>query len=100
MKSAKLEWALDALPEALLLVQEGLTKFQDSDKLWMMKGQLQVNLERKEDVIIHNILHIKVSLDRLEDARATYTEATKTCKDSIPLWLLLADLEVSFERIF
>merc|ERR1719357_2137423 len=50
MKSAKLEWALDALPEALTLVQEGLTKFQDSAKL---------------------------------------------CKDSIPLWLLLADLEVS-----
>ena len=42
MKSAKLEWALDALSEALTLVQEGLTKFQDSDKLWMMKGQLQV----------------------------------------------------------
>ena len=37
-----------------------------------------------------------MSLDRIEDARATYTEATKTCKDSIPLWLLLADLEVSF----
>jgi len=77
MKSAKLEWALDALPEALTLVQEGLTKFQDSDKLWMMKGQLQV------------------SLNRIEDARATYTEATKTCKDSIPLWILLADLEVT-----
>jgi len=77
MKSAKLEWALDALPEALTLVQEGLTKFQDSDKLWMMKGQLQV------------------SLDRVDDARATYTEATKLCKDSIPLWLLLADLEVA-----
>ena len=45
MKSAKLEWALDALPEALTLVQEGLTKFQDSDKLWMMKGQLQVSEE-------------------------------------------------------
>ena len=45
MKSAKLEWALDALPEALTLVQEGLTKFQDSDKLWMMKGQLQVSKE-------------------------------------------------------
>ena len=37
-----------------------------------------------------------MSLNRIEDARATYTEATKTCKDSIPLWLLLADLEVSF----
>ena len=54
MKSAKLEWALDALPEALTLVQEGLTKFQDSDKLWMMKGQLQVKKgtgEKKTDFI-------------------------------------------------
>ena len=48
MKSAKLEWALDALPEALTLVQEGLTKFQDSDKLWMMKGQLQVKKEQEK----------------------------------------------------
>ena len=36
-----------------------------------------------------------MSLNQIEDARATYTEATKTCKDSIPLWILLADLEVS-----
>ena len=50
MKSAKLEWALDALPEALTLVQEGLTKFQDSDKLWMMKGQLQVGWLKKDQV--------------------------------------------------
>ena len=42
MKSAKLEWALEQLPEALALVQEGLAKFGESDKLWMMKGQLQV----------------------------------------------------------
>ena len=48
MKSAKLEWALNALPEALTLVQEGLTKFQDSDKLWMMKGQLQVGWLKKD----------------------------------------------------
>ena len=97
MKSAKLEWALDALPEALTLVQEGLAKFQDSDKLWMMKGQLQVNKESyiKEKDRFLTICTLKVSLNRIEDARATYTEATKTCKDSIPLWLLLADLEVS-----
>ena len=38
-------------------------------------------------------------MDRVDDARATYTEATKLCKDSIPLWLLLADLEVIVEKI-
>lgn len=77
MKSAKLEWALENLPEALALVEDGLKKFQDSDKLWMMKGQLQV------------------TLGQTAEARDTYTSATKTCKDSIPLWLLLANLEVS-----
>merc|ERR1719481_587101 len=47
----------------------------------MMKGQLQV------------------SLGQTEEARTTYTEAVKTCKDSIPLWLLVADLEVSVGAI-
>ena len=49
------------------------------------KGGLQIKAPR---------IIIQVSLDRVDDARATYTEATKLCKDSIPLWLLLADLEV------
>ena len=55
-----------------------------------MKGGLQI----KAPIII-----IQVSLDRVDDARATYTEATKLCKDSIPLWLLLADLEVIVKKI-
>ena len=50
-----------------------------------MKGGLQINSPK---------IMVQVSLDRVDDARATYTEATKLCKDSIPLWLLLADLEV------
>ena len=50
-----------------------------------MKGGLQINTPK---------IMVQVSLDRVDDARATYTEATKLCKDSIPLWLLLADLEV------
>ena len=50
-----------------------------------IKGGLQIKAPR---------IIIQVSLDRVDDARATYTEATKLCKDSIPLWLLLADLEV------
>ena len=58
MKSAKLEWALDALPEALTLVQEGLTKFQDSDKLWMMKGQLQVNTEQSKELPFNNMIFL------------------------------------------
>jgi len=75
MKSAKLEWALDKVQEALVLVAEGLGLFPDADKLWMMKGQLEVQL------------------GMIDSARNTYTEGTKKCYDSIPLWLLLADLE-------
>ena len=35
-----------------------------------------------------------MSLAKVQEARETYTLATKTCKDSIPLWILLAELEV------
>merc|ERR1719495_2395929 len=56
MKSAKLEWALEDPKEALRLVEKGLKSFPDADKLWMMKGQLELEL------------------DRVDDARATYTE--------------------------
>ena len=55
-----------------------------------MKGGLQIKTPR---------IIIQVSLDRVDDARATYTEATKLCKDSIPLWLLLADLEVIVKKL-
>ena len=55
-----------------------------------MKGGLQIKAPR---------IIAQVSLDRVDDARATYTEATKLCKDSIPLWLLLADLEVIVKKI-
>jgi len=75
MKSAKLEWALEKVQEALVLVEEGLKLFPDTDKLWMMRGQLEVQL------------------GMVDAARSTYTEGTKKCPESIPLWLLLADLE-------
>ena len=39
-------------------------------------------------------LLLQVSLAKVQEARETYTLATKTCKDSIPLWILLAELEV------
>merc|ERR1719369_1798240 len=70
MKSAKLEWALEKVQEALVLVEEGLKLFPDTDKLWMMRGQLEVQL------------------GMVDAARSTYTEGTKKCPESIPLWLL------------
>jgi len=81
MKSTKLEWALENIQEAYSLVKEGIAQFSDCDKLWMMKGQLE-----------------QFSLKKIDSARTTYTEGTKLCPSSIPLWILLADLELSVKN--
>lgn len=40
MKSAKLEWCLGDLENALKLLDEGLAKYPRYPKLWMMRGQI------------------------------------------------------------
>lgn len=75
MKSAKLEWALDNLPEAMKLLDEAVKVFPDYAKLWMMKGQI----EEQEN--------------KLEEAANTYSAGLKKNQNSIPLWLLMSTLE-------
>lgn len=75
MKSAKLEWALDNLPEALNLLEEAVKVFPDFPKLWMMKGQIE-DQQAKPDIAVE-----------------TYNQGIKACPSSIPLWLLLSALE-------
>ncbi|XP_076648059.1 pre-mRNA processing factor 6 [Halictus rubicundus] len=75
MKSAKLEWALNNLDAALLLLREALEAFDDFPKLWLMKGQ------------------IEEQQGNLDKALETYNQAIKKCPSSIPLWRLLAQLE-------
>lgn len=75
MKSAKLEWALTNLPEALKLLDEAVKVFPDFAKLWMMKGQIE---EQRSC---------------LEEAGITYTVGIKKCPASIPMWLLMSAFE-------
>lgn len=75
MKSAKLEWALKDLPEALKLLDEAVNVFPDYAKLWMMKGQ------------------IEEQQDKFEAAAITYATGVKKNPNSIPLWLLMSKLE-------
>lgn len=75
MKSARLEWALENLSGALMLLNEAVKVFPDFDKLWMMKGQI----EEQENEI--------------ENARLTYAQGLKKCPNSIPLWILSSSLE-------
>jgi len=56
---------------------KGLDLFNIDEKLWMMKGQLELTLKRTED------------------ARQTYALAVKKCPSCIPLWCLMAELEMS-----
>ncbi len=76
MKSAKLEWGLGDPRRALELTSEGLGKFSDFEKLWMMKGQLETEL------------------NMMEEARTSYALGVKKCPNCIPLWGLMCDLEL------
>jgi pre-mRNA-processing factor 6 len=60
MKSAKLEWALENLKQALKLLEEALDVFPDYPKLWMMKGQVEEQQEK------------------LDEAHATYSLGVRT----------------------
>ena len=75
MKSAKLEWALDNLEEALNLLDEAVKVFPDFPRLWMIKGQ------------------IETQRGCVDAAAETYVNGLKKCPNSIPLWLLHAALE-------
>lgn len=75
MKSAKLEWCLNNLDNALTMLEEAVQVFPTFAKLWLMKGQIE---EQKLE---------------MENAHATYTVALKECCTSVPLWLSLSRLE-------
>lgn len=77
MKSAKLEWLLNDLKAALVLLEEALKVFPEFSKLWMMMGQIY---EQQNDP---------------ERAFSTYNQGIKKCPTAIPLWMLLSRLEES-----
>ena len=75
MKWAKLEWCLANINEAKRLVdEEGVEKYPDFPKLWMMKGQLS-ELKGNE-----------------EEALRAYADGLKSNKHCITLWILYARL--------
>ncbi|KAI6232354.1 PRP6-like protein [Aphelenchoides besseyi] len=75
MKSARLEWCLNELDKAKELLNEGIAKYPDFEKFYMMLGQI---CEQEE---------------KLDDARRAYTEGTKQCPHSVVLWGLLVRFE-------
>ncbi|PAV79764.1 hypothetical protein WR25_27177 [Diploscapter pachys] len=77
MKSAHLEWCLGKLDAAKKLLQDGLMRYEDCSKLYMMLGQ------------------IYTQEDNYEEARKTFASGVRHCPAAIPLWILLSRLEES-----
>ena len=75
IKSAVLERQLGNLDQALLILDQALTKFPTEAKLWMIKGQIQG------------------SSKNYIGARDTFIKAIKNCPNSITLYLLASRLE-------
>lgn len=83
MKSVRLYWCLNNLSAAKDLLEDALKKYGDYSKLWMMKGQI---LSQPDSA-------------GFEAAREAYLEGIKRCPTSIPLWLLLVQLEIDNGQI-
>jgi len=76
MKSAKIERMLKDDTRQKQLLEQALTRFPTEPKLHMMLGQL---------------LHRQGSIDQ---ARDVFKRATKSCPDSVDLWLVYAKFEL------
>lgn len=81
IKSAKLEWALNNLDVALKLLEEAIKVFGDYAKLYMMKGQIEEQMEKNEE------------------ARNTYSQGLKKCATCVPMWILLSRLEEKLKNV-
>ncbi|CAJ0932294.1 unnamed protein product, partial [Mesorhabditis belari] len=81
MKSAHLEWCLGETDKALMLLKEGIEKYSDFSKFYMMIGQIYAQTQN------------------YNEARKIYTEGVKKCPHAIPIWILLSRLEESQNQV-
>ncbi|KAI8988629.1 PRP1 splicing factor, N-terminal-domain-containing protein [Mycotypha africana] len=82
MKSAMLERQMKNYDQCRTLLDEAIDKYPTFDKLWMIKGQIEVE-----------------SAGDLVKARETYNKAVKSCPKSVTLWILLALAEEKLNMI-
>eukprot|EP00939_MAST-03C_sp_MAST-3C-sp1_P003489 g3489.t1 len=75
MKSALLEWEINDLNAELKLLEDGIARYSQYPKLWMMKGQALA--ERGE----------------WQDARIAYHKGLNHNPTCVPLWQIFAKLE-------
>lgn len=109
MKSAKFEWCLGNLAEAKNLLHEGIKKYPDFHKLYLMLGQISEQENQPHQAIRHYESGLKynptsvplwISLSRLKEklgsvieARSTLEKARIRNKGSAELWFEAIRLE-------
>jgi pre-mRNA-processing factor 6 len=86
MKSALLERELQQYDDALSLINQGLEKYPQFPKLYMMGGQIC-----SEDLVAN-----KENIDR---ARSYFEKGLKNCPNSFVLWILSSRLEEKAPRL-
>eukprot|EP01025_Chloroclados_australasicus_P029561 TRINITY_DN2954_c1_g1_i5.p3 TRINITY_DN2954_c1_g1~~TRINITY_DN2954_c1_g1_i5.p3 ORF type:complete len:271 (-),score=28.92 TRINITY_DN2954_c1_g1_i5:402-1214(-) len=77
MKSAMVERELGNIEEQRQMLDQGIKRFPDFYKLWLMLGQLETEQ------------------GNIEAARRVYNNGLAKCRESVPLWCGLARLEES-----
>ncbi|OAF67311.1 Pre-mRNA processing factor 6-like protein [Intoshia linei] len=81
IKSAKLEWCLDNIDEALKLVNDAMRTFSSEPKLWMILTQ------------------IKEQQKKFDEIPELFAKSIKKCPRSIDLWILASRFECRLNRI-
>jgi pre-mRNA-processing factor 6 len=92
MKSALLEIELGDLAAALKLVEEGIQKYPNFGKFYMMGGQICSS-------VVGTASENSNAVFNIEKSRETYLAGIKACPDSYTLWILLTRLEENDGRV-
>ncbi|CAL8108543.1 unnamed protein product [Calicophoron daubneyi] len=87
MKSARLEWCLGELKEALRMLEEATTKYRKAPKLWLMLGQVCDDLSRAENTSEEEAAEYK------NRARSAYKDGLVDNPHFTVLWTQLAEFE-------
>ncbi|CAH8490022.1 unnamed protein product [Dicrocoelium dendriticum] len=87
MKSARLEWCLGELAEALRMLEEATGIYRQAPKLWLMLGQVLEDLANQDSVSTDD------TRSYMERARSAYRDGVTHNPTCTSLWLQMAAFE-------
>lgn len=101
MKSALLEWEVGEFDAERKMLEEGLRRYPEFDKMWMMLGQMEVRARARGQGGRRPCPSSADGLCGAQEerggdvaARDAYRQGLRNCPTSVPLWQLAARLEL------